>query len=81
MPADSPDSLGRYYRIPEVGVAVHRITAGQPRERHALTVEQRARILRCSLAMVYSLPYYGHLAASRTAGRATTGYRSPSSSS
>lgn len=38
--------LGRSYRIPEA--EVHRIAAGRPRERHSLTVEECARILRCS---------------------------------
>jgi excisionase family DNA binding protein len=55
--------LGRSYRIPES--EVHRVAAGQPRERHDLTVEQCARILRCSPATVYSLLYYGHLVGER----------------
>lgn len=55
--------LGRSYRIPEA--EVHRIAAGQPREGQALTVEECARILRCSPATVYSLLHYGHLAGER----------------
>ena len=55
--------LGRSYRIPEA--EVHRIAAGQPREGEALTVDECARILRCSLATVYSLLHYGHLVGER----------------
>ena len=55
--------LGRSYRIPET--EVHRIAAGQPPERHVLTVEECARILRCSPATVYSLLHHGHLVGER----------------
>jgi excisionase family DNA binding protein len=55
--------LGRSYRIPES--EVHRIAAGQPREGQALTVEECARVLRCSPATVYSLLHYGHLVGER----------------
>ena len=55
--------LGRSYRIPES--EVHQVAAEQPRERHDLTVEECARILRCSPATVYSLLHYGHLVGKR----------------
>lgn len=55
--------LGRSYRIPET--EVYRIAAGRPHERHSLTVEECARILRCSPATVYSLLHYGHLVGER----------------
>ena len=55
--------LGRSYRIPEA--EVHRIAAGQPRGGQTLTVEECARILRCSPATVCSLLHYGHLVGER----------------
>lgn len=55
--------LGRSYRIPEA--EVHWMAAGQKCEGHALTVEECARILRCSPATVYSLLHYGHLVGER----------------
>lgn len=55
--------LGHSYRIPEADV--HRIAAGQQREGRALTVEECARILRCSPATVYSLLHHGHLVGER----------------
>ncbi len=51
--------LGRSYRIPEA--EVHRIATGQPCEGRALTVEECARVLRCSPATIYGLLHYGHL--------------------
>ena len=55
--------LGRSYRI---GDPVYLcFGAGQPRERRSLTVEECARILRCSPATVYSLLHYGHLVGER----------------
>lgn len=55
--------LGRSYRIPEA--EVYRIAAGQKYEGHMLTVEECARILRCTPATVYSLLHYGHLTGER----------------
>ena len=55
--------LGRSYRIPEA--EVQRLAAGQPLERHVLTVEECARILRCSATTVYSLLHHGHLVGER----------------
>ncbi len=59
--------LGRSYRIP--GTEVHRIAAGQRREGQALTVEECARILRCSATTVYSLLHHGHLVGERNGAR------------
>lgn len=56
--------LGGSYRIPEA--EVHRIAAEQAREGQVLTVEERARILRCSPTTVYSLLHYGHLVGERS---------------
>lgn len=55
--------LGRSYRIPET--EVQRIAAGQPHEPHVLTVDECARILRCSATTVYSLLHHGHLVGER----------------
>ncbi len=55
--------LGRSYRIPEA--EVHRIAAGQPCAGQVLTVEECARILRCTPATICSLLHHGHLVGER----------------
>jgi excisionase family DNA binding protein len=52
--------LGRTYRIPEADV--HSLLAGKPDDRAYLTVEDCARILRCSPGTIYGLLHHRHLA-------------------